>query len=168
MASDKYASAIKDFHAKYASAINDFHGAKQADPVPDVGGPSLTRQEFAEECDINTLMKRYDGHVIGGPGNMRPMEPMYFDFAEAPQDLLGYLMFMEDASKQFMSLPAIVRREFDNSAVEFVAFASDPGNIGKMREWGLAPPAKPQKVEPEAPPASGGNPPPDASTHGST
>lgn len=153
---------------KYAHAINDFHGAKQADPVPDVGGPSLTRQEFAEECDINSLMKRYDGHVIGGPGNLPPVEPMYFDFAEAPQDLLGYLTYMEDASRQFMALPAIVRREFDNSAVEFCAFASDPANLDQMREWGLAPPAKPQKVEPEARPASGETPSPDASTHVST
>lgn len=130
--------------------------------------PSLTRQEFAEECDINALMKRYEGHAIGGPGNLAPAEPMYVDFAELPQDLLGYMNFMEDAQRSFMTLPAHVRRDFDNNAYEFVAFASDPGNLEQMRSWGLAPPAKapplPREGVPQPPPEGSG----EGSTHGST
>lgn len=132
-----------------AQAANDFHKSNGSDTVVFNREPSLTRQEFAEECDINSLMKRYEGHVIGGPGNMAPPEPMYVDFVNLPQDLMGYLAFMTEAEMSFMSLPAAVRKEFDNSAHEFVAFASDPGNLEQMRAWGLAPPAKP----PEPPPA---------------
>lgn len=141
-------------------------------------GPSLTRQEFAEECDINSLMARYDAHVIGGPGNLVPAVPMYFDFAAAPQTLLEFLTFMDGAQAQFMSLPANVRKEFDNDAKLFVDFASDPENLEQMRSWGLAPSAKapepaagavsPAPVVPAA--GAGGAPgaPPASSTHGST
>lgn len=133
-----------------AQAYNDFEKSNGSVTTVFNREPSLTRQEFAEECDINTLMARYDTHVIGGPGNLPARQPMYFDFADLPQDLMGYMAFMSDAEASFMSLPAVVRREFDNSAVEFVAFASDPANIDQMRSWGLAAPAK----APEAPPAS--------------
>lgn len=142
-------------------------------------GPSLTRQEFAEECDINSLMARYDTHVIGGPGNLPPAEPLYADFSEMPQTLMEYMDFMKQAENSFMQLPAVVRREFDNSAMEFVAFASDPGNLEQMRSWGLAPPAKAPEKPAEEPKGSSGSPPageakaspapaPGPATHGST
>ncbi|UDN67765.1 internal scaffolding protein [robinz microvirus RP_111] len=143
--------------SKFPQAVHDFYGSNDSDTVVFNREPSLTRQEFAEECDINTLMKRYDMHVIGGPGNLPAAEPVYADFANMPQDLMGYLQFMDDAEKSFMMLPAVVRKEFDNSAMEFIAFASDPGNLDQMRSWGLAPPAKapetPAAVEPPPPPA---------------
>lgn len=138
-------------------------------------GPSLTRQEFADECDINSIMARYEGHVIGGPGNLGPMEPRYFDYAAAPQTLLEFMTFMQEADAQFMTLPAQVRREFDNDPKLFVDFASDPENLDQMRTWGLAPPAKPpEPAKPAEPatasPGAGGAPAaaPAASTHGST
>lgn len=143
--------------AKFPQATIDWNKSNGAeDTVTYTEGPSLTRQEFAEECDINTLMAKYDQHVIGGPGNMSPAVPQYFDFAEMPQTLLEFMHFQADAQRQFMMLPAVVRREFDNDPVEFVAFASDPANLEQMRSWGLAPPAKPSEppavVEPPKPP----------------
>lgn len=147
----------------FPQATHDFVAYNHKEFVEYNNLPSLTRQEFAEECDINTIMARYNAHVIGGPGNLSPVEPMYVDFAEMPQDLMGYLEFMQNAENAFMSLPAIVRKEFDNNAHEFVAFASDPASLGQMREWGLAPPAKVPEVPREQPPAS-----PGASNNGSS
>lgn len=141
--------------AEFPQAVHDFAAYNGSDTAVFNREPSLTRQEFADECDINSIMARYDAHVIGGPGNLPPKEPMYIDFAEMPQDLMGYLEFMTTAEKSFMSLPAVVRREFDNNAHEFVAFASDPGNIDTMRTWGLAPPAKPQEPVNEPLPPNG-------------
>ncbi|AXH73256.1 MAG: internal scaffolding protein [Microviridae sp.] len=155
-----------------AQAENDFHKTNGSDTTVFNREPSLTRQEFAEECDINALMKRYDGHVIGGPGNLPPREPMYVDFAELPQDLMGYLEFMKNAESAFMSLPAQVRKEFDNSPHEFVAYASDPSSLEQMRSWGLAPPAKaPERPDPVPPgegPAAASKGSPEPATHGST
>jgi hypothetical protein len=79
---------------------------------------------------------------------------MYVDFTEMPTNLMDYMAFMDGAEKAFMSLPAVVRKEFDNSAVAFVDFASDPKNLDQMRGWGLAPPVAP--VGGEAPSAPGG------------
>jgi hypothetical protein len=85
-------------------------------------------------------MQRYENRDIGAI--MRAAgEPVYYDFTEMPDTLLGYMQLMEQADNAFMTLPASVRREFDNDAAAFVDFASDPSNLEQMRDWGLAPPA---------------------------
>lgn len=101
--------------------------------------PSLTRQEFAEECDINTLMAKYEKTGIV-PANMNTATPQFLDVSDIP-DLRQSMDILNNATAAFMSLPAIVRRDFDNDAMRFVEFAQDPKNIEKMREWKLAPPA---------------------------
>lgn len=161
-----------------AIAYHDFYKTNGGGPyLFFTEGPSLTRQEFAEECDINSIMKRYEGHDIGSIMR-RDVEPQYADFTVLPTNLLEYMEQMHEAEQAFMTLPASVRRTFDNSAVEFVAFASDPSNIDQMRAWGLAAPKPPEKAEdapgsaPAASPsqASGSSPGTAAggSTHGST
>lgn len=112
-------------------------------------GASLTRQEFAEECDINTIMKKYDAYLSDPMKSVR--EPVYIDFTQAPETLLGFMQVIKQAETAFFNLPAVVRREFENDPVQFADFAADPANLEQMREWGLAPPAKapdsPVKVE---------------------
>lgn len=111
--------------------------------------PSMTRQEFAEECDINTLMAKYEATGIL-PSHTNANSPRYLDVSDIP-DLRTTLDQLNTATDSFMALPAAVRREFDNDAVKFVEFAQDPDNIEKLREWNLAPPAKvpepPMRVE---------------------
>lgn len=103
--------------------------------------PSLTRQEFAEECDINVLMSKYEASGIL-PSHMNKGIPQYIDVSEVP-DLAQAFHAIETATNAFMALPASVRREFDNDPVKFVDFAQDSRNIDRMRELGLAPPAPP-------------------------
>lgn len=105
------------------------------------GGPSLTRQEFAAECDINEIMRRYETTgVLPNDGR----EPQYVDFTEIPEDLMSTLAMMDRAQQAFMTLPARVRREFENNPHAFVEYASHPDNLDQMREWGLAPPKAPE------------------------
>lgn len=110
--------------------------------------PSLTRQEFAAECDINTLMARYE--TTGVINHFNRGEPQYLDITDIP-DLQNSLHILAEATTAFYQLPALVRKEFDNDPTKFVEFASNPDNLDKMREYGLAPPAPidppPQKVE---------------------
>lgn len=106
--------------------------------------PSLTRQEFAEECDINVLMEKYEKQGI--ISHINPRSPQYLDVTAVP-DLQTAHQIIQDATREFMALPASTRREFDHDPMKFVMFAEDPANIDKMREWGLAPP----KAEPPAP-----------------
>jgi phage internal scaffolding protein len=101
--------------------------------------PSLTRQEFAEECDINTIMARYE--ASGVISHVNRAIPMYLDTTDYP-DLQGAMDQFREASLAFNALPAAVRREFDNDPQLFVDFASNSENLPRMREWGLAPPLK--------------------------
>jgi len=100
--------------------------------------PSMARQEFADDADINTIMKRYE---VTGVVPSHGREPFYGDFADLPDFMEAQRIIME-ANSAFESLPARVRREFDNDPSKFVEFASDEKNVDQMREWGLAEPAK--------------------------
>lgn len=129
---------------------------------PERGEASMTRQEFAEECDINALMARYEKFGVW-PYPVQGAVPQYLDLSGVPDNLMDVMNVVLQAESAFLSLPAVVRRDFDNDALKFVAFASDPTNVDKMREYGLMAP-----IEPEAPPmrvqvvASGSAPPQDA------
>lgn len=141
-----------------AVAGNDFlktNGAPHETFDTPVGEFSMARQEFAAECDINTIMEKYQ--TTGAlPANVR--EPVYYDFTEMPDNLMDALDRLDEAQRAFMSLPAKVRAEFDNSAHAFVGFASDPANLDQMRAWGLAPPAPSQEpVYTPVPPAAPGS-----------
>lgn len=124
---------------------------------------SLTRQEFAEECDINTIMARYE--ASGVVSHVNRSNPVFLDTTNYP-GLQASMDLFREAALSFNALPATVRREFDNDPQKFVDFAADPANLDRMREWGLAEPVKaepaPIRVEvsnptpqdpPPAPPA---------------
>lgn len=110
--------------------------------------PSLTRQEFAADCDINTLMAQYE--KTGVINHFNAGTPQYLDISNIP-DLQESFNIVQEATIAFQNLPAVVRREFDNNPIAFATYAADPENIAKMREWGLAPPEPtipaPQRVE---------------------
>lgn len=111
--------------------------------------PSRTRQEFADECDINILMRRYE--ATGVVSHVNDRVPVYLDLSMGVPDLREALDLVKAAETAFASLPAVVRKEFDNDPLKFVEFAEKPENLDRMREFGLAPPAPvepaPQKVE---------------------
>lgn len=110
--------------------------------------PSLTRQEFAAECDINNLMLQFE--KTGILPTLNNGEPKYLDVSDVPDLMLAHAI-LNEATTSFMALPATIRRDFDNDPVKFISFAENPDNIEKLREWKLAPPAPqeppPQRVE---------------------
>lgn len=121
----------------FPHATHDFFKPLAArDPGISDWGPSLTRQEFAEDCDINVIMDRFATTGIP-PANMRE-GGAYLDLTDMPEDLQSTLEMLKNAETAFMTLPATVRREFDNDPVKFVDFASNPANSDKMVEWGLS------------------------------
>lgn len=115
--------------------------------------PSLTRQEFADDADINVIMAQYEKTGVISHINSTP--PAFLDLSDVP-DLQTAITLIRDSETAFMTLPAKTRAEFDNDPVKFINYAENPENIERMREWGLAPkpdpePA-PQKVEIVNPP----------------
>lgn len=110
----------------------------------------MTRQEFADECNINVLMAQYERTGVISHVNQR--QPMFVDVSDVP-DLARAIAIVEEGEKSFMTLPASVRREFDNDPVKFLEFCQDPASLSKLREWGLAPPEKVVEPSLEAPAA---------------
>lgn len=95
-----------------------------------------TQQQFGEECDINTIVRRF-GLTGQLPENLNV--PITGDFT----DIVDYhtaINHVMEADKAFMQMPASIRERFQNNAGKFVDFVSDPGNIQQCREWGLARP----------------------------
>jgi len=146
---EEEAGRFGNANAEQGRAVNDFYATSGVRSDLDNFEPSLTRQEFAAECDINTIMEQYEKH--GVVSHVNPRTPYYVDMSQTPSDLMSALDIMAKATESFMSLPASVRRNFDNDPAQFVEFAHDERNKDKMREWGLLAPEKvedpPFKVE---------------------
>lgn len=94
---------------------------------------SLTKQSFAEEADINTIVRRF--HLTGQlPENVRA--PQYQDF-EGVFDFHSAMNAVAAAGESFDAMPAEVRSRFHNNPAEFVDFCSDAANREEAVKLGL-------------------------------
>lgn len=110
--------------------------------------PSLTKQEFTQQCDPNFIVDRVSrGQDISMLTSIR--EPRYADITELPTDYHTALNVITKANQAFMSLDASLRAKFDNNPALFVDFVSNPENSQALIDMGLAT-AKPQESSPQA------------------
>lgn len=115
-----------------------------------------TKQEFAEEVDINTLLKRFaiTGHL---PTGVRM--PTYDDFTEV-YDFHSAANAIAQANQAFMQMPAEVRERFGNDPARFLAFCDNEENRPEAEKLGLVdprPPKAPLETAPTPqPPSTGG------------
>jgi len=115
--------------------------------------PSLTKQSFAAECDINTIIAQYEQTGILPE---QTMAPRYGDTTLLP-DFQNAMDLIANANASFASLPASVRKRFNNDPGDFVAYLSEPGHEAELRELGLLPalqatqeaPVKPEATTPQ-------------------
>lgn len=113
-------------------------------------GESMAIQSAKEECDINTIVKRFG--ITGVPANVA-LPPALTDFQDA-FDFQSSLDRLNEATRSFMSMTADTRARFLNDPHRFVAFCSERDHNGQlvnrdeMVKYGLALP----KVEPVIPP----------------
>lgn len=121
-----------------------------------------TQQHFAEEVDINTIVRRFNltGQL---PTNIRM--PEYGDFENA-FDFHTAMNAIRQAQESFMAMPANIRARFHNDPGEFVDFVADDANRAEAEKFGLvsqealqraaelakAPPPNPAPKTPETPP----------------
>lgn len=115
--------------------------------------PSMTKQSFVEQCDINNIIKSFSktgmlNHVNrqAALGSYQDL-PDSFDFQEA-------LHTVKRAEQSFATLPSRLRARFENNPRLFVAFLQDPANQAEAIELGLmtAPPAPEPPLTPEISP----------------
>lgn len=112
--------------------------------------PSLTQQSFQDECDINTIVRRF-----GLTGAMpEPLEPRYGDFSNAV-DFHSAMNAVRSASEGFMTLPADLRKRFENDPANLISFLQDGANLKEAVSLGLVnPPPSPPPSLPVDPPPS--------------
>lgn len=108
---------------------------KQEDGVKNTT-PSLTQQQFKDECDINKIMDRYlRTGVLSDPLDKRGT-PKYGDYA----DLGNYMDHMNkvvEANEMFEALPASIRKRFNNNPGDLIEFVMDENNRAEAELLGL-------------------------------
>lgn len=98
--------------------------------------PSLTQQQFKDECDINKIMDRYlRTGVLSDPLNMRG-PGTYGDFTEMG-DYQENMNKIIAAREMFDSLPSKVRNRFGNNPAEMINFVLDSSNKNEAIKLGL-------------------------------
>lgn len=94
--------------------------------------PSLTKQEFKDETDINNIVKRYRD-----TGELPPQrQGRYEDVSQIP-DYHQALEIVKTAQESFQLLPAKVRAEFNNDPGTMLQWLDKPENQSRAYEIGL-------------------------------
>lgn len=115
--------------------VRFLRGPKEAErragrPVLETGDVSKVQQQFRDEVDVNTVVRRFG--ITGGPIGRPDVAALAMegDFTGV-SDFESALDRIERVSRNFMSLPPEVRERFGNDVVAFVgeAVASDPASF---------------------------------------
>lgn len=116
-----------------------FHTKYNPPPSPKVAFklPSMTRQEFLADADINNILQKYSetGYLVD-PTRPSSREPMFGDFSNV-QDYQSALDALIVAQENFMQLPAKIRDRFQNDPGEFLKFVENPENHDELVSMGL-------------------------------
>lgn len=107
--------------------------ARSEDSGLDCGTVSMTKQSFAEECDINTIVKRF--RLTGEmPTDVRM--PEFGDYKDV-KDFHTAMNAVALANEAFDAMPAEVRAKFQNDPAKFVDFCLDDANYEEAKKLGL-------------------------------
>jgi len=122
-------------------------------------GESMTKQEYGDETNINTIVERWA--KTGLLTSMNTGTPLYADVSEVP-DFRGSLDVIRKTQEAFDSLPPKLREKFNNSAEQLIDFISKAENrqeavkLGLIQDEGIQTPKgekTPLESKPGAPPA---------------
>jgi phage internal scaffolding protein len=100
-------------------------------------GESLTQQHFAEETEINNILRSHDRNGI--IQHIHKGNAIYGDFSNIT-DFSDALDQIREAQEEFLNIPSKIREQFQNDAGQFFKFASDPSNMDQLVKMGLANP----------------------------
>jgi len=108
--------------------------------------PSLTKQSFKEESDLNNIMRKYEatGQLPFGRNGV----PMFGDFSNLPTSYHDACNRVLQVETLFASLGSRVREKFRNDPQSFINFMATNPSQDALRELGLV------GVDPTPQPAS--------------
>lgn len=99
--------------------------------------PSMTKQSFKDECDINNIIKSYSVTGQLTHINAKAAQGAYQDLPDEV-DFQTSLNVIKAATESFATLPSHVRARFNNDPAQFLAFMEDANNVDEMVKMGLA------------------------------
>ena len=105
--------------------------------------PSLAQQHFKEECDINTILQKFN---ITGLLPQTPLSPRYGDFSGIG-DYHTALNRVIAAQDEFDALPAQIRARFENDPSKLIEFLENENNRPEAERLGLVEKAAAEAVE---------------------
>ena len=108
---------------------------KQNDGVKNIT-PSMTQQQFKDECDINSIMSKYlKTGVLADPLDKRGT-PKFGEYAEIG-DYMDHMNKVVEAREMFEALPATIRKRFNNNPADLIEFVMDDGNYNEAVKLGI-------------------------------
>ena len=122
--------------------------------------PSLTQQQFKDECDLESLLASHNITGILGLAQRSPSEPLYADVSDVP-DFHESQNHTARATEYFYSLPSNVRSQFGNSLSKFLSALADPSarealvSLGVLKENADKAQDRPSGASPDSGKASG-------------
>ncbi len=99
------------------------------------GTKTRTKSEFADEANINNIVKRCMNGAVMPTGNRTPL---FGDFTEVA-DFTSAQTLIAQANAEFEQLPSDVREKFGNNVSDLMDFLDDENNLAEAIELGLAP-----------------------------
>ncbi len=97
-------------------------------------GDGAAQQQFAEDCDVNKIMQRFQ--KTGAIDHVAKHQPEY-GFA-SPMQYHDSMNLLTKADSMFNELPSNIRNEFNNNPQAFLEFVQDPKNADRAKELGIA------------------------------
>lgn len=98
-----------------------------------------TQQSMGPACDINNIMRSFERD--GMTNHVNQHQGHYGDYTEV-QNYQTSLNQVIAAQAAFETLPAQIRKRFDNDPAQFLEFVDDENNQEEMRSMGLLPSLK--------------------------
>jgi phage internal scaffolding protein len=95
--------------------------------------PTLAQQHYKEECDINTILQKFN---ISGLLPETPLSPRYGDFTGI-SDYHTALNRVIAAQDEFDALPANIRARFENDPAQLIEFLENENNRPEAENLGL-------------------------------
>lgn len=99
------------------------------------GTKTRTKSEFADEANINNIVKRCMNGAAMPTGSRTPL---FGDFSEVA-DFTSAQTLIAQANAEFEQLPSDVREKFGNNVSDLMDFLDDENNLDEAIELGLAP-----------------------------
>lgn len=109
--------------------------------------PSRAVQSGKEDADINVIVKRF---MKTGVMPQRVSIAALTGFV-TPLEYRDAMDRVVEARERFASLPASVRKRFENDPAQLLAACQDPARVAELRELGILEPAPKPPAAPVAP-----------------